>query len=150
MNNEIKKLSISVQALLLFGLSIAGVAAAEFQIIRASNGCIQGSGVWCFFSALGLKGWFVLGIALVSVLLVVIWFNHVVQRLRLVTEFAEDAASARWHEEIGGVRLDRQEGSKNEIHRLAIAVNALYASVKLLSFRGANPIDRGIGQGFEK
>jgi hypothetical protein len=150
MQNEIKKLSISVQVLLLFGLSIAAVAAAEFQILRASSGCIQGSGVSCVFSALGLKGWLVLGVALVSVLLLVIWVNHVARCLRLVTEFAEDAASARWHEEIGGIRIERQEGSQNEIHRLAFAVNALYASVKLLSFRGANPIDRGIGQGLEK
>ena len=150
MLSEIKKLSISVQVFLLFGMAIAGVAAAEFQIFLASSRCVRSCGVLGVLSALGLKGWLVLGSALVSVLLVVIYVNHVIgRRLRLVTEFAEDAASSRWHEEIGGLRIERQEGSRNEIHRLALAVNALYASVKLLSFRSAHPIDRGIGQGVE-
>ncbi len=110
MINEIKKLSIAAQVLLLFGLSIAAVSAAEFQILRASSGCIQGSGVWCVFSALGLKGWLVLDLALVSVLLLIIWANHLGRRLRLVTEFAEDAAACRWHEEIGGQHIEDDRG----------------------------------------
>jgi len=145
--SNIKKLPITVQVFVLFGLALVGVMAAEFQILRASGQSTAGNGVFGVFSALDLHGWLVLGLALVLILVVVVYVHHMIGwRLRLITEFAEDAAEARWHEDIGGLRIERQEGSRNEIHRLAFAVSALYASVKLLSFRSVHPIDRGAGQ----
>lgn len=134
--SNIKKLSITVQVLLLFGVALTGVMAAEFQILRASSRAVPSEGLFGVFAALGLQGWLIFGLALVLVLCVVVYVHHILGwRLRVITEFAEDAASARWHEDIGGLRIERHEGSRNELQRLAFAVNALYASVKLLSFK---------------